>query len=270
MLTPFRTWLPPLVAVGAVAMSIMYLRHRRRLQQTSSSAKPTPKFCLLLWDGKQQCFCAPTIRMDLSVLTPTLETVAAFFGSPEASRVVLTHAETANRVDVTDLQVGQKYLVSLSGDWDVSWLPIKQIGPRLEEAMLQKLSTAFYTRVWADTEHKAFRSMFVNNAGTVEHAADVQWRWLCEMWGGSKRYSESFGQGTLLPRMLSKHSAARMQYRFCLRWLQHMLAAMDEVGIAADDAVLRDSIKRYWLHFFGFFQLTAEQRRELKAVAGLT
>jgi len=46
-----------------------------------------------------------------------------------------------------------------------------------------------------------------------------------------------------------------------------MLAAMEEAGLADDDAVLAESIRRYWLHFFGFFELTATQRRELRALA---
>eukprot|EP00322_Chrysochromulina_rotalis_P016166 CAMPEP_0115862460 /NCGR_PEP_ID=MMETSP0287-20121206/18185_1 /TAXON_ID=412157 /ORGANISM="Chrysochromulina rotalis, Strain UIO044" /LENGTH=211 /DNA_ID=CAMNT_0003316877 /DNA_START=198 /DNA_END=833 /DNA_ORIENTATION=+ len=208
--------------------------------------------------------------MDLSVLTPSADTVAAIFGSPDPSMLVLRDAETGVAVHAGSLIPGAKYTANLLPGCQEpqSWVPIKQIAAYLDETRVRKLSTAFYTRVWADDEHTAFRSVFIGHAESVEAAADAQWRWLIEMWGGAKRYSDRFGQGTLLTRMLSKHKAARMQYRFCHRWLEHMLAAMEEVGLRrASEAALAESICRYWLHFFGFFEMTVDQRRELRALA---
>ena len=127
---------------------------------------------------------------------------------------------------------------------------------------VRRLSNAFYQRVWAEPENSPFRTFFVNHVESPTVAADAQWRWLVEIWGGAKRYSERFGDDTLINKMLSKHSAARMSYQNCRRWLQLMLAAMDEVGLGGEV-----SIRRYWLHFFGFFELTLAQRRELRALA---
>jgi len=208
--------------------------------------------------------------MDLSVLTPTADTIAAIFGSPSPAKLILRDAESGAAVDASALVAGAKYNANLhSGCEDaMRWVPIKQIATHLDEERVRRLSNAFYTRVWADDEQPAFRAMFTNHAASVEAAADAQWRWLIEMWGGAKRYSDSFGQGSLLTRMLSKHKAARMQYRFCRRWLEHMLAAMEEVGLGRrSNAALAESIGRYWLHFFGFFEMTGEQRRELRGLA---
>ena len=253
-----------LVGSAVVAASLLYFAHRRR-RRLAAAAPKAPTACLLRWDGPGTCFCAPTIRMDLSVLTPSADTIAAFFGSVEPSLVGIFDEVNA-RVEASTLVVGCKYTVRHEGK-PFAWVSIKQIAPRLGdgvEAQIQALSTSFYTRVFADHEQKAFRQMFVSHAGTVERAADAQWRWLVEMWGGPKRYSEKFGEGTLLARMLSKHGNARMQYRFCRRWLEHMLAAMEEVGFEDDVA---ESIRRYWLHFFGFFEMTVAERLELRTLA---
>ena len=89
------------------------------------------------------------------------------------------------------------------------------------------------------------------------------------MWGGDALYTARHGNGALVTRMLAKHGSSRMAYRHCKRWLEHMLAATDEVSRAGNGAVgdVSGSLARYWLHFFGFFPLTAEQRRELRALA---
>ena len=255
------------IATAAIMVaSWLWLRRRRRLQNPEAAALP-PKVvaCQLVWESELPCFCHPTIRMDLSVLTPNRETVAAFFGSPDAAALALHDAATGANVDFADLVAGGRYTVKLaSGDCD--WLPIKSIAGRLDPEAVQRLSSAFYARVWDDADAPTFRNLFVGNAESAAAAANAQWRWLLEMWGGPKRYSEEFGQGTLVTRMLSKHSKARMQYKFCHRWLQHMLAAMQEVGLA-EDPMVAQSIKRYWLHFFGFFEMSVEQRQELRALA---
>ena len=97
-------------------------------------------------------------------------------------------------------------------------MPIKQIASRVDEAAVRRLSVAFYTRVWADVEHDAFRAMFVGSAESAEAAADAQSRWLVEMWGGPKRYSELYGAGSLVTRMLPKHRlGVRLRLRLRLR-----------------------------------------------------
>ena len=207
--------------------------------------------------------------MDLSVLAPRLDTIAALFGSPDPGLIILKDLATGVRVDASALTAGCRYSVALKSEHDTAmpWIPIKQIASRLDEAVVRKLSLAFYARVWADTEHAAFRAMFVGSVETADAAAEAQWRWLIEMWGGAKRYSEQFGDRTLMKRMLAKHGATRMRYQFCRLWLLHMMAAMQEVGIGSDDAAVAESVPRYWLHFFGFFALSEAERQELRRLA---
>ena len=54
-----------------------------------AAALPPPSSCCMLqWACEAApCFCRPSIRMDLAVLTPTRDTIAAIFGSPDAEAV---------------------------------------------------------------------------------------------------------------------------------------------------------------------------------------
>ena len=258
-----------IAAVGstAAALAILWLGRRRRVKDPEVAALP-PKVtsCTLTWASElQPCFCRPSIRMNLSVLTPNADTVAAIFGSPDPTALMLCDVQTGDSVEATDLVCGGSYTVEIvvyKGSSRVAWVPIKQLASTVDEATVQRLSNAFYQRVWAEPENSPFRTFFVNHVESPTVAADAQWRWLVEIWGGAKRYTERFGDDTLINKMLSKHSAARMSYQNCRRWLQLMLAAMDEVGLGGEV-----SIRRYWLHFFGFFELTLAQRRELRALA---
>ena len=170
------------------------------------------------------------------------------------------------------LLAGETYTVSLteSGLASLSSVaPIKSIAQSIgNDDSVAALSHAFYRRVFADDDESGFRALFARSAGSAHNAAEDQWRWLVEMWGGAKRYSEKHGQGALVTRMLSKHGASRMAYCHCDRWLRHMLAAADEVCMGGHPAIgASASLPRYWLHFFGFFPLSAEQRRSLRMLA---
>ena len=152
-------------------------------------------------------------------------------------------------------------------------VPIKGLAAAVgDPRVIEQLSLNFYRRVWGDEADPAFRGAFQGSAGSAEEAADNQSRWLTEMWGGEALYAAKHGDGALLKRMLPKHSAARMTPRFCERWLRHMRAAAAEVlgarGTgAAGEAELRDTVARYWLHFFGFFEMSAADRRALRELA---
>ena len=141
------------------------------------------------------------------------------------------------------LLAGETYTVSLteSGLASLSSVaPIKSIAQSIgNDDSVAALSHAFYRRVFADDDESGFRALFASSAGSAHNAAEDQWRWLLEMWGGAKRYSEKHGQGALVTRMLSKHGASRMAYCHCDRWLRHMLAAADEVCMGGHPAMGR-------------------------------
>ena len=210
-------------------------------------------------------------------VTPDAETVAAIFGSPPASEVLLTRAD-GSVVEPTGaarrlaLMAGETYTVTVTEIGLASLpdvVPIKSVWEQLGgEDDVAALSHAFYRRVFADESDAAFRAFFVATDGSAEAAAEQQWRWLVEMWGGPARYTERHGDGALVTRMLGKHAASRMTFRFCERWLVHMLAATDEVCMAGHSRVgACASLPRYWLHFFGFFPLLADERRKLRMLA---
>lgn len=254
---------------GAVALAI--LQSRRRMRK--------PKTCTLRWGHAcERSFCRESIQLDLGTFkSPDAELVAAIFGSAPASAITVTHVDGSvvqpmGESKALALVAGEEYVVSLATSALASLskvVPIESITESIgSEAAIAALSRAFYRRVFADEDDAAFRALFAGSAGTAEAAAESQWRWLVEMWGGAPRYSQQHGNGALLTRMLSKHGPNRMTYRFCARWLEHMLAAMDEVCMGGHPAIGEsESIARYWLHFFGFFPLSADERRKLRMLA---
>lgn len=265
----FYQFLPHLVAAVVLIMASIFWWCYRASETAKKPRAPAAKTCTLKWASEHPCFCRPNIFMDLTKLTPSTHTIAAIFGSPHPAALIVRDA-SGQRIEVATLRIGGEYEVSLRSDAQApDWVPIKQIARRLDEQTVQNMSASFYERVWADTDDSLFRAMFVGNAESPVAAADAQWRWLIEIWGGPKRYSEQFGDGTLITRMLAKHSDARMKFRLCERWLHHMLAAMEEAKLGADDPAVALSVRRYWLHFFGFFEVTVDERRELRALAGI-
>ena len=94
---------PTLAAGGAVAGLLYLWRRHRLLNPETTTLPPKVTSCTLVWAAKQPCFCHATIRMDLSVLTPAVETVAAIFGSPCAASVTIRD-ESDETVDAASLQ----------------------------------------------------------------------------------------------------------------------------------------------------------------------
>lgn len=74
-------------------------------------------------------------------------------------------------------------------------------------------------------------------------------------------YSDRFGEGQLVPRTISKHGALLMNFSNACLWLNYMKDAVAEV--LPHDARGSLSMARYFNHFLAFFEMTAEQRREL-------
>lgn len=244
------------IAVALTTIVIVVRRRYRRIHERDAMP-PRVTSCTLLWGHPNKscaCFCRPTIRLDLSKHTsPDVELVAAIFGSPPASEITLTRAADGSVVQphgdgdgdddassLLALVVGETYTVTLSdaaiaafsssSNRDV--VPIKEIYQSIRggQPSIAALSHAFYRRVFADDADAAFRALFAGSAGSAEAAAENQWRWLVEMWGGPSLYSKLHGDGALVRRMLSKHGESRMTSRFCRRWLEHMMEATDEVS----------------------------------------
>ena len=96
---------------------------------------------------------------------------------------------------------------------------------RVGKELIVALSHAFYTRVFAD-EDEEFRSMF--NHATIEEAARNQYEFFIQRLGGPPLYSERKGHPTLRMR----HARFRVNKKTGKQWLDHMKAAMEEVGLS--------------------------------------
>jgi len=72
-------------------------------------------------------------------------------------------------------------------------------------------------------------------------AADRLRMFLEQYWGGPKTYGETRGH----PRLRMRHAPYAVTPRQAERWLHHMMAAVDELGLAdAEDAELREYLDR--------------------------
>lgn len=85
----------------------------------------------------------------------------------------------------------------------------------------QRLVDSFYRRIEQD---KGLRPMF---PADLNPGKERQFLFLTQFFGGPSRYNEKRGH----PRLRLRHSPFPIDEDARLRWLGHMLAAIDEVGI---------------------------------------
>lgn len=85
----------------------------------------------------------------------------------------------------------------------------------------RRLVDEFYDRIEADEE---LRSIFPED---LEPGKEAQFLFLTQYWGGPARYSAERGH----PRLRMRHSPYDINQKARDRWVEHMVAAMDEIGI---------------------------------------
>ena len=99
-----------------------------------------------------------------------------------------------------------------------------------------KLVHEFYLGVAEDPELRALYPE--EDLGPAEERLRL---FLEQYWGGPTTYSEQRGH----PRLRMRHHPFKVTAAQRDRWLKHMLAAVDTLGLApADDLVLRDYLDR--------------------------
>jgi len=99
-----------------------------------------------------------------------------------------------------------------------------------------KLVHEFYLGVAEDPELRALYPE--EDLGPAEERLRL---FLEQYWGGPTTYSEQRGH----PRLRMRHHPFKVTTAQRDRWLKHMLAAVDTLGLApADDLVLRDYLDR--------------------------
>ena len=256
-------WVVVCTALAIVAGTIVLLFRRIRIRAQKASVD---HFAYLDWVGEgTYCFCRPTIRVDLSKLNPTAETIGALFGLRNVGCIRISTKDGITLVKDTSvsswpMKAGRGYNVVYKGD-DVSPCSIRDTFSFLgeNEEQIHKLSLAFYNRIWADESNRDFRLHFTSSVKHPEEAADNQARWLIEMWGGPPRYTEKHDSGLVGRRMLSRHAnPARMTFRHACTWLEYMNSAVAEVY--GDNMEVKLVLGLYWRHFFGFFPFTDKER----------
>ena len=103
------------------------------------------------------------------------------------------------------------------------------------EATIRRLVDRFYARVEADA---ALRPLFPPDLGPGK---EWQYLFLVQVFGGPARYGEARGH----PRMRQRHMPFAIDLAARDRWLGHMLASIDEVGIEEPARILmRDYFER--------------------------
>jgi len=232
------------------------------------------KLVHLHWAGNQRPFSRPTIYLDLLKLRPTPETIAAIFGVRQPDALSLTDQETNDALELIknntwavepdkhyEVHVVRQECHVVPNDVTTTIKELHQLVGGTDR--VQRLSLNFYKRVWYDKETPAaFQSVFRVNHSDTETHAHHQSNWFCEIWGGPKLYSEQHGEGTLLSRMLKKHTQSRMTAEHALSWLRIMTAATNEEF--AGETTIQEALGLYWLHFFAFFPFDDQQRTEFR------
>jgi hemoglobin len=89
------------------------------------------------------------------------------------------------------------------------------------EATFERLVQSFYARVEADA---VLRAIFPPD---LDPGKRYQQLFLMQYWGGSTAYSAERGH----PRLRMRHSPFAITPDLRNRWVEHMFAAIDEVGI---------------------------------------
>jgi len=115
------------------------------------------------------------------------------------------------------------------------------------------LSTAFYNRVYSDTENQWFMDIF--DGHTKEESIQNQYEFFIQRWGGPPLYSQRKGH----PALKARHVNFKVTPRSAVRWLQHMSAAMDDVKIPDH---VRPAMKQFFNHVAAFLVNTPEDPNE--------
>lgn len=244
---------------------------------------------------EQPCFCNPVIYVDLVKLTTTTqslitpETIAAIFGVRHPEQIHLQHEQELEPLVVVPsnshgprgwkLKPDQHYQVHVvhhdddddkSSEEEQDIVPIHGIfalfqGDSDDEKSdrLQHLSETFYDTIWNDPETPpAFRTLFFSLSSSAHIQAFRQFDWFHEVFGGPSMSSSASRRDLLLPKVMAKHTSSRMTRDHALTWLQIMKRSVELEF--PNQTKLQSSLGLYWLHFFGFFPYTDEDRKEFR------
>ncbi len=131
------------------------------------------------------------------------------------------------------LEVMEPAPLSISPASNPSAQQFEQMGG---QAMFERLVSSFYARVATD---EVLRPMYPEQ--DLQGAAQRLSLFLQQYWGGPKTYGQMRGH----PRLRLRHHRFPIDEQARDRWLSHMRAALDDVGLHPDhDALLWDYLTR--------------------------
>lgn len=117
--------------------------------------------------------------------------------------------------------------------------PDRNLYAALGESTFRGLVDAFYRRVDADPD---LRRIF---PADLAEGREKQFLFLIQLFGGPQRYTEQHDD----PRLRFRHLPFAIDRAARDRWLDHMLASIEEVGIPEPHAsVLRAYFQQFSLH----------------------
>ncbi|CAB9518134.1 expressed unknown protein [Seminavis robusta] len=231
---------------------------------------------------QQPCFCNPEIYLNVTKLKATPETIAAIFGVKEPETIELKERENGKIIaleegeqPVWQLEPDCHYDVHVAGCKDslAPAVPINQIfslfpGDTDDEKSdnIQKLSENFYGKIWNDKETpKEFQDRFISLTSSASIQAFRQYDWFHEVFGGpSMMGSSNPRKSILLPKVMAKHTSSRMTREYAITWLEIMDKSVNEEF--PNEETLQAALKLYWIHFFGWFPYSDEDRREFRRI----
>jgi truncated hemoglobin YjbI len=135
---------------------------------------------------------------------------------------------------------------------------------------IQQLSENFYDKIWNDPETPSeFRNVFFSRSSSASIQAFRQYDWFHEVFGGpamarAQEQESRRRRDVLRPKVMAKHTKSRMTRQHAMTWLHIMKRAVLEEF--PNDSQLQSALGLYWLHFFGFFPYTDEDRKEFRRI----
>jgi truncated hemoglobin YjbI len=118
-----------------------------------------------------------------------------------------------------------------------------------------QLSTLFYNRVFADATNAWFINIFASS--TKQEAIDNQYRFLVQTFGGPDLYKTKKGKYT---RLVGRHANYNIGVRAAERWMQHMVAALDEL-FDNNDKEVKHALQNYFQYTAHYIVVASEYMR---------
>eukprot|EP01100_Stratorugosa_tubuloviscum_P011344 TRINITY_DN5049_c0_g1_i2.p1 TRINITY_DN5049_c0_g1~~TRINITY_DN5049_c0_g1_i2.p1 ORF type:complete len:136 (+),score=55.62 TRINITY_DN5049_c0_g1_i2:80-487(+) len=110
------------------------------------------------------------------------------------------------------------------------------------------LSTKFYDRVYSDTDNE-FLSIFPPGEQSKKQAIQNQYEFLIQRFGGPPLYSDRKGH----PALKARHHKFAITTKAADRWLMHMNAAINDVGIKGQ---IQQALIQFFSHVAYFLRNT--------------